>query len=380
MRRLLKTFAAVALIALLAVPAARAAGRPFLSSNVPNGKETPAGSFDAPCGVAVSAGRVYVSDYFHRVIDRFSNGGISYETQRKSNSINNGSCGLAIDSTGTVYVNDFHEDVRRLAAFEFVSGPGAVIDSAESTGVAVDPSTDRVYVDDRTYIAVYEPSGAPVIVGGEALRIGEGELTDAYGVAISAFGATEGNVYVADAATDTIKVFGPAGSLVATLDGAGTPQGGFVSLADASLALDPTNGHLLVLDNIQPGFEAPAAVVDEFNAGGAYRSQLPHAIVDAGPSGLAVDGSGNAYVTSGNGAGGSVLVFGAATESLLAAPGDEGVVGDDEQRLGASRVESQATGGGVLSPGGSAVDSRSKARSRRHHRRPRPHRLRRKRH
>jgi hypothetical protein len=312
MRRLGKVLG-VALVGLVlfAVPVKAAVNRPFSPEHSLDGKNTPAKGFDDPCGLGLDpAGRLYLSDYFHHVIDRFEANG-NFDTQRTKVDPLNGPCGLAVDSAGSVYVNDFHEDVRRLSAGEFVSGAGTVIDAADSTGVAVDPATNRVYVDDSTYVAVYEPSGAPVIEGGEPLRLGAGQLQDAYGLAVSGTGASKGDIYLADAATKTVKVFSPAGALIDQIDGAGTPQGGFVSLADSSLAVDPTNGHLLVVDNTQPGFEAPAAVVDEFNAAGAYRGQLPHAIIDGGPSGLAVDSSGGAYVTSGNGEGASVLAFGA---------------------------------------------------------------------
>jgi DNA-binding beta-propeller fold protein YncE len=329
MRRLGKVLG-VALVGLVlfAVPvkAAEVGNRPFLPEGTLDGKNTPAKGFDDPCGLGLDPfGQIYVADYFHHAIDLFSGG--LYQAQRTKVDPLNGPCGLAVDSTGTLYVNDFHEDVRRLSAGEFVSGPGTVIDAADSTGVAVDPATNRVYVDDRTYVAVYEPSGAPVIEGGEPLRLGAGQLQDAYGLAVSGFAATKGDIYLADAATKTVKVFGPAGALIDQIDGAGSPQGGFVSLADAALAVDPTNGHLLVVDNTQPGFEAPAAVVDEFNAAGAYRGQLPHAITDGGPSGLAVDGSGGAYVTSGNGEGASVLAFGAAAPGHTLSVGKEGAGG-----------------------------------------------------
>jgi hypothetical protein len=49
-------------------------------------------------------------------------------------------------------------------------------------------------------------------------------VTSAFGVADPDFPATAGNVYVADAATDTIEVFAPSGAWEGTIDGAGAPQ------------------------------------------------------------------------------------------------------------------------------------------------------------
>ena len=68
-----------------------------------------------------------------------------------------------------------------------------------------------------------------------------------------------------------------------------SPLKSFVSLTDAALAIDPTNGHLLVLDNLQPGFEHPHGGIDEFDEEGNFIAQLKDQVIDAGPSGLAVD-------------------------------------------------------------------------------------------
>ncbi len=80
-------------------------------------------------------------------------------------------------------------------------------------------------------------------------KIGLGSLGDGYGLAV--FG---GKVYVADAAANAVKVYEPAIDL---LNPIATIAHGFVSLVDGALAVDPTNGHLLVVDNMQPGYEAP---------------------------------------------------------------------------------------------------------------------------
>ena len=68
-----------------------------------------------------------------------------------------GPCGLALDSAGNLYVNNYHRNVRKFSP-SFVPGP--IIDAAQHpTGVAVDPATGDLYVNDRTYIASYQ---APV--------------------------------------------------------------------------------------------------------------------------------------------------------------------------------------------------------------------------
>ncbi|MGN6816977.1 MAG: hypothetical protein ACTHK3_12985, partial [Solirubrobacterales bacterium] len=237
-----------------------------------------------------------------------------------------GVCGLAIDSAGNVYANEWHQAVLRLRPTEFT------LDSGESTGVAVDAAGD-VFVDDRTYVAEY---AAPVEAGEQPVAtIGLGTLGEGYGLAVSADGA---RVYVADAASNRVKVYEPAVSLTAPQ---ATISHGFSSLVDSALAIDPTlepalPEHLLVLDDLQPGYEHPEAAVDEFEAPGAghpgsyaFVGQLKGppgaAIVDGEPSGLAVNAAGDLLVSDGNGELGNAFEFGPylprGSEAALSASG-----------------------------------------------------------
>ncbi|HTR75438.1 MAG TPA: hypothetical protein VMH33_09320 [Solirubrobacterales bacterium] len=268
----------------------------------------PIGTIEGACGVAVAGGTVYVSDYYHRVVDAFSAG--SYLSQIAPAEPLDGPCGLATGPGGALYANYWHRGVLRLLPSE------ATFDTAHSTGVAVDPVSGDVYADDRTYVAVYQPSGAPVEV------IGAGALGDAYGVAVHG-----GRVYVADAASGTVKVFEPAGD-PATPVAELAPPGGFTSLIDSSLAVDPAEGHLLVLDDLQPGWEHPEAAIDEFSSAGAYLGGLGARVIDAEPSGIAVSGE-DVYVTSGNGAGANLYEFGPYVAAGFSAFADEEAAGDD---------------------------------------------------
>lgn len=224
----------------------------------------PEGEFEDACGVAVdSEGDIYIADYYHRLIDVY-NSSHEYLTQFVDPDPD-GPCNLAVDPEGDIYVNNWHRDVVRFAPSEFPPtgstkyGSETVVDfpqtaGARSTGVAIDPATGNVYVDDRTYVAEYEPSGALI------RKIGEGTLGQGYGVAVSDFHETEGDIYVADATSNTVKVYDPATSLtnpVEVIEGQGTPQRGFHSLTDSDLAVDQTDGHLYVADNLEPGFESP---------------------------------------------------------------------------------------------------------------------------
>jgi DNA-binding beta-propeller fold protein YncE len=274
----------------------------------------PEGEIEGACGLAIPAasGNLYVSDYYHRAVDVFNQAG-EYKSQIPLGGVNpvfginalDGVCGLAFDSAGNLYANEFHERVLRLRPTEQVLDPSeSTAATNKSTGVAVDGAGD-LYVDDRTYVALYK---APVEAGDEPVeKIGLGTLEDGYGVAV--FG---GRVCVPDAASDAVKVYEPA---VDPLKVVATITHGFVSLVNAAVAVDPTNGHLLVVDNTQPGFEHPKAAIYEFDSAGAFLSRLPGEPIDGEPSGLSVDpGTGKLFVTTGNTEKANVFAYGPFTE------------------------------------------------------------------
>ncbi|MGA8745398.1 MAG: hypothetical protein WB507_06015 [Solirubrobacterales bacterium] len=299
--------ASLAALALLALPATAlgAANHPFIEAIT--GVGTPSGSFEDACGVALHGGSVYVSDYHHDAVDVLGSTTIVGEDP------GDGPCGLAVDSEGNLYVDNYRGDVLRYGPAELSAGSGTVIDSGPATGIAVDPATGDLYVDDGTYVAQYK---APVHAGETPVKIGAGgSLKEGYGVAVSDYSATRGYVYVAEAANEQVKVYDPALSTETpqvVIDGAATPQSDFRYLGESELALDSADGHLFVTDDIGHGLsQHPEAVVDEFNAAGSYRGQIAAGITDAEPSGIAIEeSSGDVYLTSGNSEGAAVLVYG----------------------------------------------------------------------
>jgi DNA-binding beta-propeller fold protein YncE len=326
-RRIICWTALPALLCLLAaaapVPPAHA-GRPLLleaaldtdsCARCPESFEgtepPPEGQIEGACGLAISpAGHVYVADYHHRRVDLFglptatARGG--YQSQILLPGVNpvfgintlDSVCGLALDAAGNLYGNEWHEGVLRL------TGGEATIDSGESTGLAIDPASDRLYVNDRTYIAEY---ALPYVEGaGPVATIGAGALGEGFGLAVA-----DGRVYAADAGDQTVKVFEPA---ISETTPTAIISDRFNSLTDASLAIDPTNDHLLVVDNLQPGFEHPSSSVLEFGAAAAgypFLGRLPGAPIHGAPSGIAVDASGRAIVTDGNGELSNAFLYGA---------------------------------------------------------------------
>jgi hypothetical protein len=130
----------------------------------PAGSKTPEGGF-TPGGVAVNPtdGDVYVSDSVHRVIDEF-NGAGEYVGEIADSHLTQ-PYAIAFNSVGELYVANASifggEDIVKFdakAKASFVS----VLDSSSSTDVAVDPSTNGVYVfraGEENQIAEYDSAG-----------------------------------------------------------------------------------------------------------------------------------------------------------------------------------------------------------------------------
>jgi hypothetical protein len=375
--------AALVIASLVTATSARAAASEPLFAFVPAPakgenppKPPPGGYLNGPCGLVVgSGGAFYISDHYHDVVDSYS-AGAAYSSPSASGATGylgqlagvDGPCGLAVDPSGRFYVNVLHGAVLRFASFP--SGARTTLDPGPATGVAVDPATGVVYVDDRTHLAAYEPSGAPQEVGGEPLAIGLGTLEDGYGIAVSAYPATAGFLYVPDAATNTVKVYDPATDTTDPVGSISGPPGGFTSLRDSAVAVDAASGDVYVLDNLSPGGATQSiGIVDVFDSSGAYLGHLADEVVDGLPSGLAVDNSGGStqgrvYVSSGNTMNAGIYAYppGSATTVAPSAPsipaspaGGESLfpttpIGGSTPGRGGARIECQGDGCQILPP------------------------------
>jgi DNA-binding beta-propeller fold protein YncE len=321
------------------------------------------GGVEDACGLAIDlSGRLHVSDYYNGLIrtyerpSQFPSEHYEFKSSVPVASPPEGPCQIALSLGGALYANVWHQGVMRIdPSFQ-------TFDIENSTGVAVDLE-GNVYVNDRTHINVYSPSGEPL----EA--IGEGSLKDAYGLAVF-----EGKVYVPDAGTGTIKVFEPKVDPVKPkleVKGDETPQGRFVSLVDAAVAIDFTTGHLLVLDNLQPGYEHPQAAVDEFEADGTFIGQLPQRVIDGGPSGLAVDPlEGSLFVTSGNSEDSNVFAW-SAYSKVGGGESEQGPPGGSDAEQRSAGLQSEAPEVGTVTPAVAAQSSGPRPHKRKRHRHPR---------
>jgi hypothetical protein len=319
MRLAAVALAATCGLAWSASPASALPGDPiflFAPTPPPKGdviKLLPNGFLNGPCGLAVDgSGRFWVADHYHRTITVYDSTTppafvtqplLAFNQPFTHAGVLDDPCGLALDSSNTLYVNNYHRNVVRFPSPYSLGGGVALAGSAEATGVAVDPSNDDVYVAKRKEVAVYEPDGTHTV------DLGVGDLSNAYGVAVSGYGPTEGYVYVADASDNTLRVYDPATDLdtpLEVIDGSETPNGEFISLRDASVAVDDASGKVYVTDDQNPELtESAQSTVYVFDATGAYVGHLKRNVFGGDPNGLAVDNSGTAtqgriYVTTGN--------------------------------------------------------------------------------
>jgi hypothetical protein len=223
-----------------------------------------AGRFDWPMDVAVdSAGDVYVADRYNYEIREITPSGVVtiLAGRYPGSSDGTGSAarldqpeGVAVDSAGNVYVADtWNDEIRKITPSGVVTtlagsagqygssdGTGSAARFYWPTGVAVD-SAGNIYVADRGNDEVREvsPSGIVTTLAGSGQHgssDGTGSAAGFYwptGVAVDSVG----NVYVADAGNDEIRLI--SGDLVAG-DAAMFTETYNTNSAGTGLTLTPT--------------------------------------------------------------------------------------------------------------------------------------------
>jgi hypothetical protein len=199
-------------------------------------------TFRNPSGVEVdSTGNVYVADTFYSRIRKITPEGVvttlagsssAFADGTGTNARFNGPQGIAVDSAGNLYIADSSNhrirkitpagEVTTLAGSSqgFADGTGTNAQFNTPYGVAVD-STGNVYVADSSNhrIRKITPAGVVTTFAGTTQGSANGTGTNArfdnsYGVEVD----SAGNVYVADTSSHRIRKITPAG-VVTTLAG-----------------------------------------------------------------------------------------------------------------------------------------------------------------
>ena len=207
-----------------------------------------------------------------------------------------GPYGIAVDSSGNVYVTDMTTN-----CIQKFSSSGVFLGKWGSKGagdgqfngpdyVAVDPS-GNVYVSDRYNCRIQKFSSSGVFLGKWGTSgDGDGQFRETGGVAADSFG----NVYVVDVYNNRIQKFSPSGTFLTKWGSYGRDDGHFVVLY--GVAVD-SSGNVYTVEGddvtsrIQKFSPSGTFLMKWGGAAGFGDGQLNH------PTGVAVDNSGNVFVT-----------------------------------------------------------------------------------
>ncbi len=295
-----------------------------------------AARFSNPRGVAVDAhANVYVADTENQTIRKITPAGVVSTLAGSAGTIGSADGigaaasfhdpeGLAVDSTGNVYVADTsNHTIRKINAAGMVStlaGTAGTTGSADGIGtaarfysprgLAVD-AAGNVYIADsfNNTIRKITPAGLVSTLAGSASELGATDGTGAaarfnspYGVAVD----VAANVYVTDKANHTIRRITPTG-VVSTLAGAAMVQGSADGAGAAARFVWPSG---LAVDAAGDVYVADAGnnTIRKVTAAGvvstvAGTAEAPGAADGFGGlasfsslEGLAIDAAGNVYV------------------------------------------------------------------------------------
>jgi sugar lactone lactonase YvrE len=287
-------------------------------------------SFYSPAGVAVdAAGNIYVADYGNNLIRKITSGGIvstfaGSGTQGQLNAIGNLAsfnhpAGIAVDASGNVYVADAGNNlIRKITTVGAVStlaghdttgsvnGPGATASFFDPASAALD-GQGNVYVADagNNLIRMINPAGTVSTVTGNGTDTSINVIfNNPTGIAADA----AGNIFVANYLNNNILKVGPAGA-VSVLAGTGLtgaangpgntatfyfPNSVAVDAADNVYVSDGVNN---LIRKIAP--DGTVSTLAGSGVAGAVDSTGTAASFN-GPAGLTVDAAGNVYVADSN--------------------------------------------------------------------------------
>jgi uncharacterized protein (TIGR03437 family) len=220
-----------------------------------------------PTSVAVdSAGTLYIADPFSHAIRKVSNGVITTAAGKGTQGFSgddgpatgaqlNQPSGVAVDSAGNLYIADSDNNrIRKVSkgvittvagnATGAFSGDNGLATSAElykPSGIAFDPA-DNLYIADTYNVRIRRVSGGVITtvagngtagVGGDKGLATSAQLSGPTGVAVD----SAGNLYVADADSDRIRLLTPgAPSPAISQSGNAVQPGSWVSIYGSNLA------------------------------------------------------------------------------------------------------------------------------------------------
>jgi sugar lactone lactonase YvrE/Tfp pilus assembly protein PilE len=286
--------------------------------------------FNYPASVAVdSSGTVYVADINNHRIRKISPAGVvstlagsgtaGFADGTGAEAQFNYPYGVAVDSSGTLYVADINNHrIRKISPAGVVStlagsgtagfadGTGAAARFYQPTSVAVDTS-GTVYVADtnNNRIRKISPAGVVSTLAGSTFGFADGtgaaaQFNYPYGVAVD----SSGSVYVADFYNNRIRKISPAG-VVSTLAGSGTAgssdgTGTVAQFGNPAGAAVDSSGTVYVADYNNHSIRkiTPAGVVSTLAGSGTagFADGTGAAAQFFQPTGVAVDASGTVYV------------------------------------------------------------------------------------
>jgi hypothetical protein len=292
-----------------------------------------AASFNSPTGVAVDAsGNVYVADNSNNRIRKITAAGVvttlagsgtaGFADGTGTAASFNSPTGVAVDASGNVYVGDaLNHRIRKITAagvvstlagsssYGFADGTGTAASFNNPTGIAVDAS-GNVYVADHINQRIRKITAAGVVstlAGSGSAAFADGTGTAASfkyprGVAVDA----SGNVYVADYYNNRIRKI-TAWGVVTTLAGSSSGTAGFADGTGTAASFNypsdvavDASGNVYVSDAFNHRIRkiTAAGVVTTLAGSGTTGSTNGIATTAsfANPSGVAVDASGNVYV------------------------------------------------------------------------------------
>jgi hypothetical protein len=284
---------------------------------------------------ADSSGNLYVADWFNETIRKVTPAGVVTTLAGSAASgAEDGSgstarfffpSGIAADRSGNLYVPEANQTIRKITAAGVVTtfagsahqsgsndGTGAAARFFFPGGAAADDNGNVYVADGDNVIRKITPGGVVTTLAGKVDVAGSTDGTGSSARFSGALGvATDanGNVYVADQVSNTIRKITPAG-VVTTLAGLADAEGntdGTGSTArfnfPAGVATD-ASGNVYVADTNNQVVRkiTPMGVVTTFAGSGQFGSEdgAGTAAAFLYPEGIATDGSGNVYVAERN--------------------------------------------------------------------------------